>query len=116
MRELGSTRHTNDVDYLINDNDAPLFSHEGDTDYINAAAHSFYREVSTLCEGGEATPQAMAEMKAFAWVQHLLNGYWAKADDAEFDLKFLKEKFGVTPKLVKQHVMPAQYQELMKIY
>ncbi|MCF6319496.1 MAG: hypothetical protein L3J83_09510 [Proteobacteria bacterium] len=107
--ELGSSRRTQDLDYLIYDKSSPeLFMHFHDIDYINAARSDFYKEIFDLEKGNKiASPQSLLETKANALIQHLQNGYWQKADDAEYDIKYLVRKF----KLIGLHILPRYYDQ-----
>jgi hypothetical protein len=96
--ELGSSRRTQDLDYLIYDKSSTeLFMHFHDIDYINAAQSDFYKEIFDLEKDNTiASPQSLLETKSNALIQHLQNGYWQKADDAEYDIKYLVRKFNLT--------------------
>lgn len=93
LRNLGSSRHTEDVDYLVNDiaTDAMfVFDLDAKTDYINANGHKFFMEIFNIeKENKVATPQSLLELKAFSFAQHCLNFNFAKADCCEFDIKYL---------------------------
>ena len=119
---LGSTRITNDTDYLVNDlSTAAAFLHDvtADVDYINANGHKFFAAVWKAEAGsrsGVATPQSLLELKAFSFVQHCLNRKFQKADDAEFDMKFLVRTFGLTSvKLVSKFITAGQLSEVNKV-
>ena len=119
---LGSTRITTDTDYLVNDLSSPAgFLHDeaADVDYINANGHKFFAAVWQAEAGnlsGVATPQSLLELKAFSFVQHCLNRKFQKADDAEFDMKFLVRTFGLSRvKLVAKFVTPGQLSEINKV-
>lgn len=115
---LGSSRSTLDVDYLVNDESNPeMFIKTEAGDLINAAGHKFFAEVYEQEKGNQiASPGALLELKAFSFVQHCLNGHWQKADDAEYDMKFLVRKFNLSaPKLVKKYVSVGEYSEIIKI-
>ena len=120
--KLGSNRKTEDVDYLINDESTDdMFIHdkENNIDYINANGHDFYFDIwemeSKNC-GEIASPQALLELKAFAFVQHCLNGFWQKADETEFDMKFLVRKYNLKEvKIVKNYVDEGQFSEIKKV-
>lgn len=95
---LGSSRNTLDIDYLV---DAPEskepFFHEGGVDYCNASGLNLFRDIYDLEIGKQmASPQALLDLKAYAWVQHCINGNFRKADEAEFDIKFLVREFDLT--------------------
>lgn len=119
---LGSTRITNDTDYLVNDLSSPAdFLHDeaSDVDYLNANGHQFFAavwqaEADNL--SGVATPQSLLELKAFSFVQHCLNRKFQKADDAEFDMRFLVRTFGLSGvQLVGKFVTPGQLSEIKKV-
>ena len=57
-----------------------------------------------------------AELKAYAFVQHCQNGFWKKADEAEFDMKFLAREFNLTTvKVVNKFVSASELKEIMKV-
>lgn len=91
LRELGSDRHTDDVDYMIYDAaDDRLFIHKPGSDLVNAAQHPFYAEIWAMdADSDQVSIRAMQEMTAFSFVQHCENGQWDKADAKEYDIKFL---------------------------
>lgn len=120
--ELGSSRHTEDTDYLVNDptRDSPFFKDvAANIDYCNAAGHKFFAEVWKLEManiGPIASPQTLLELKAFAFVQHCLNRNWRKADDCEYDIKFLVSQHSVRCcKIVQKHVTPGQFSEIQRV-
>jgi hypothetical protein len=122
LAQLGSSRHTDDVDYLICDPSSrePFFHDEANNiDYVNANGNPFFAAVWKAEAGnntGRATPQSLFELKAFAYVQHCLNRRFQKADDAEYDLKFLVRNFGLRQvKLVPKHVTAGQLSEIQKV-
>lgn len=120
--KLGSNRTTLDTDYLVCDeSNAVAFSHdkEANIDYCNAAGNEFFSEIWKMEEkniGEIATPAALLELKAYSFVQHCLNGFWKKADDAEFDIKFLVREFKLSaPKIVKKYVSAGEFSEIVKV-
>lgn len=117
LRNLGSDRHTEDIDFLVNDSTTTeIFIAEKGVDYINAANNSFFKEIYNLEKGNkQATPQALLELKAYAFVQHCQNFNFAKADACEYDIKFLVRNFDVSLKIVKKHVSPGELSEIIKI-
>ena len=122
LAQLGSSRHTDDVDYLIHDpSSKEPFAHDeaNNIDYVNANGHPFFAAVWKAEAGnntGRATPQSLFELKAFAYVQHCLNRRFQKADDAEFDLRFLVRNFGLRQvKLVPKHITAGQLSEIQKV-
>jgi hypothetical protein len=94
LRELGSDRHTDDLDYLIYDAaDERLFIREPGRDIVNAAQHPFYAAVWELdADSNSVSLRALLEMSVFTFVQHCENGQWDKADAKEYDIKFLCRK------------------------
>ena len=122
LAQLGSSRHTEDVDYLINDPaSCEPFLHDAaaNVDYINANGHKFFAAVWKAEAGntsGRATPQSLLELKAFAFVQHCLNRRFQKADDAEYDIKFLVRNFGLRElKIAPRYLTAGELQEVNKV-
>ena len=97
---LGSSRSTNDTDYLVNDEsttDLFIFDKANNIDYINANGHAFFKAIFNKENGNKvASPASLLELKAFAFAQHCRNFKWQKADDAEYDIKFLVRNFKVS--------------------
>jgi hypothetical protein len=118
--ELGSSRSTEDTDYLVNDTtSASAFLHdaENNADYLNANGNKFFAEIFKIEEGNEiATPQSLFELKAYAFVQHCQNFKFAKADDCEYDMKFLVRQYGIqASKIAKKYMTSGEYSEVVKI-
>lgn len=120
--KLGSNRQTQDTDYLINDTSSKLpFIHnkEKNIDYCNANGNKFFAEVWKMEEnnnGEIASPQALLELKAYSFVQHCLNGFFSKADAAEYDMKFLVRTFNLTGvKIVSKYVSAGELSEIEKV-
>lgn len=119
--KLGSSRTTKDTDYLINDaNSTSAFIHDAanNIDYCNANGNKFFAEIWELEKnnvGEIATPQSLLELKAYSFVQHCLNGFWQKADEAEFDIKFLCRQFNLNGvKIVSKYITPRELSEVLK--
>lgn len=117
---LGSSRSTNDTDYLVNDvNSKSMFIHdeENNIDYCNANGSKFFTEIFKNENGNSvASAQSLLELKAYSMVQHCLNANWKKADEAEFDIKFLVREFGVKSlSIVKKYVSAGELSEIEKI-
>ena len=117
LRKLGSDRHTNDVDYLINDlSSSEAFICSEKEDLLNANGNKFFAEIFAIENGNEqATPQSLFELKSYAFVQHCQNFNFAKADACEYDLKFLVRNFGCTPNVVKKYITSGELSEIVKI-
>ena len=116
LRNLGSDRHTNDVDYLVNDLSTTAAFITGSEDLLNANGNKFFAEIFAIENGNEqATPQSLLELKAYAFVQHCQNFNFAKADSCEYDIKFLVRNFDVTPKIVKKYITSGELSEVIKI-
>jgi hypothetical protein len=120
--KLGSSRQTEDLVYLINDestDDNFIHDQEKNIDYINANGHVFFREIWEMEKnniGEIASPRALLELKAFAFVQHCLNGFWQKADDEEFDIRFLARKYNIKEtKIVQKYIDKGQQTEIEKV-
>ena len=114
---LGSSRSTEDTDYLVYDKSAPLFSEAESGDQINAAKHPFFKSIWDAEKGNDqASPAALLELKAFAFVQHCQNFNWQKADDCEYDIKFLVRRFGVKSlDRVAKHLASGELAEVQKV-
>lgn len=121
---LGSSRSTLDTDYLICDaaQDA-AFLHDApaNVDYLNAASAQpggkFFAEIWKAEAGRQiATAQSLLELKAYAFVQHCLNRNFRKADEAEFDIKFLCREFNLSAvSVVKKYVSAGELSEINKV-
>ena len=85
LRNLGHDRHTDDIDYLVYEEGKPMFTTSEKTDYINAASNDFFKAVWKMEADSteQASPQALSELKAYAFVQHCQNFNFAKADACE---------------------------------
>jgi len=118
LRNLGSDRHTEDVDFLVNDkNTTDAFINTVGVDYINANGNKFFNEIYNIEKGNEqATPQSLFELKVYAFVQHCQNFNFAKADSCEYDLKFLVRNFNITEsKIARKYITSGEYSEVVKI-
>jgi hypothetical protein len=118
LRNLGSDRYTNDVDYLVNDKSTTLpFITSEKVDYINANGNKFFAAVYKIEEGNEiATPQSLLELKAYSFVQHCQNFNWAKVDACEYDIKFLVRTFKLNKiKIANKFMSDGELSEVMKV-
>ena len=118
LRNLGSDRYTNDVDYLINDETSKAAFITGEKeDLLNANGNKFFAEIFAIENGNEqATPQSLFELKCYAFVQQCQNFNFAKADTCEYDLKFLVRYFGIeSSKIAKKYITSGEYSEITKI-
>lgn len=117
LRNLGSDRHTEDVDYLINDAATKeAFICSESVDFLNANGNKFFAEIYKIEQGNEqATPNSLFELKAYAFVQHCQNFNFAKADSCEYDMKFLVRNFEINPKIVKKYISAGEFSEIEKI-
>ncbi len=118
LRNLGSDRYTNDVDYLINDlSSTKAFITSEDVDFLNANGNKFFNEIYNAEKGNEqATPQSLFELKAYAFVQHCQNFNWRKVASTEYDIQFLVREFGITEsKIAKKYMSTGEYSEIVKI-
>jgi hypothetical protein len=117
LKNLGSSRHTEDVDYLVFDeNNSSIFIKEEGTDLLNAAAFNFFNEIYKLEEkNAQASAQSLLELKSYAFVQHCQLGNWKKVADCEFDMAFLVRECGAEmPKIVKKYISAAEWTEVEK--
>ena len=120
--KLGSSRSTLDTDYLTfiegNEN-AFVFDKEKNTDYVNANGNKFFAEIWAMEANNIseiASPQALLELKAYSFVQHCLNGFWQKADDAEYDIKFLVRTFNLSGlKVANKYLAKGEMEEINKV-
>ena len=118
LRNLGSDRYTNDVDYLINDlSSTKAFITSEDVDFLNANGNKFFNEIYNAEKGNEqATPQSLFELKTYAFVQHCQNFNWRKVASTEYDIQFLVREFGITEsKIAKKYMSTGEYSEIVKI-
>ena len=118
LRNLGSDRYTNDVDYLVNDTtNTNAFITSEDVDLLNANGNKFFNEIYNAEKGNEqATPQSLFELKAYAFVQHCQNFNWKKVASTEYDIQFLVREFGITEsKIAKKYMSAGEYSEIVKI-
>lgn len=116
--ELGSSRSTADTDFLIFDETSKepfIKDEENNIDYINGNGHSFFKEVfMSFEEIGEG--QALLELKAFSFVQHCLNRNFQKADNDEFDVKFLVRLFDLNDiKIANKYMTSGELSEVVKV-
>jgi hypothetical protein len=118
LRELGSDRYTNDVDYLVNDTTSTkAFITSENIDLLNANGNKFFAEIFKLEEGNIiATPQSLLELKAYAFVQHCQNFNFAKADTCEYDIKFLVRNFNLKSiKIASKYMSSGEFEEVNKV-
>ena len=118
LRNLGSDRHTEDLDYLVNDiTTTETFITSKEVDFLNANGNKFFAEIFKIETGNEiASAQSLFELKAYAFVQHCQNFNFRKADSCEYDIKFLVRKFGIKSSLVaKKYITSGEYSEVVKI-
>lgn len=117
LRNLGSDRYTNDVDFLINDvSNCNAFITSETEDLLNANGNKFFAEIFKIeKENVQASPQSLFELKAYALVQHCQNMNWSKADACEYDMKFLVRNFNCSAKIVKKYVTSGELFEIKKI-
>lgn len=106
LKNLGSSRNTNDYDFLVHQPKENTFYTENDIDYLNAAKSDFFQEIWEMEQGNEqATPQSLFELKIYAFVQHCGNFRFQKADDCEYDIKFLVRHFETTEmKIIHKYI------------
>lgn len=118
LRNLGSDRYTEDVDYLVFDeNSKEGFITSDKVDYLNANGNKFFNEIYNIEKGNEqASPQSLFELKAYAFVQHCQNFNFAKVASTEYDMKFLVINFNITDvKICKKYISNNEYLEIIKI-
>jgi hypothetical protein len=119
LHKLGSSRGSKEIEYLVHDqSNNAFFIHDG-KNYYNANGSQFFAEVWKMEEnniGEIASPQALLELVAYTFVQHCSNHFFQKADEAEFDIKFLVRSFNLEDlKIVTKYITAAQHKEIKKI-
>jgi len=116
---LGSSRNTQDTDYLVClDTDKMFVSDKtNNVDYLNANGSDFFMEIWEAEKGKQmASPQSLLELKAYAFVMHCQNMNWQKADDCEYDIKFLVRKFNLTEtRIVNKYLATSELKEVAKV-
>lgn len=118
LRELGSDRYTNDIDYLINDTTSTkAFITSKEVDYLNANGNKFFAEIFEIEKDFKvASPQSLLELKAYAFVQHCQNYNWKKVDACEYDIKFLVRTYNLTSiKIAKKYISEGELSEVTKL-
>jgi len=118
LKNLGSTRHTYDLDYLVWDSTKTLFSHVSGIDYINAAKSDFFGKIwAKEIENENISLNSLLELKCYSFVQHCQNFNFDKADNDEFDIKFLVRKLGfdLDFKIVKKFISVGELSEISNI-
>jgi len=115
LKALGSTRHTDDIDFLVYLPGEELFIKKPGVDLINAAAgNSFFKEIWEK-ENEEISLNSLFELKCYSFVQHCQNMNFGKADNDEFDIKFIARlaEFKLNCNIVKKYVTTGQLQEII---
>jgi hypothetical protein len=99
LRALGSSRFTNDTDYLVfdeNNFDAFIFDKENNIDYMNGNGSNFAEAIYNKEKGAAISgAQSLFELKAFSLLSHLRNFNAEKINSTIFDMNFLNQKFNV---------------------
>ena len=119
LRELGSDRHTLDVDYLIyDDTNTELFITAPESDLINAARNNMLAELwEAEKDNDEISLNGLAVLCGWAFINHCQNGNFRKADAKEYDLKFLArispEPLDLT--ILKKYAHAGEFSEVEKI-
>lgn len=119
--ELGSKRSTDDTDFLVSDSESTedfIIDSENNIDYCNANGNKFFNEIYQIEKGNRiASSQSLLELKSYAFVQHCLLGHWQKADDSEYDIKFLIRKYNLKGiKIASKHLKTGELEEVNKIF
>ena len=117
---LGSDRSTDDTDYLINDKSSknPFYNDtKANVDYCNANGLDFFKAIWKIEQNSQiASPQSLLELKAYSFIQHCQNFNFAKADQAEYDIKFLVRKFRLKGvEVLKKFARAGELAEVTKI-
>jgi len=122
LQKLGSSIMSNEIEYLVNDqsNNLPFtYDKENKKKYCNANGNHFFADIWQMEEnniGEIASPQALLEIEAYTFVQHCINHFFKKADEAEFQIKFLVRSFNLDGvKMAGKYVSSLQLQEINEI-
>lgn len=117
MNIHGSTRLTEDTDYLVFDETTfkPFLRNEKmNIDYVNANGHNFFNEIYEIEKENQiASPQSVLELKAYSYVQHLLNGNFEKAAQTDYDIKFLILRYKLEKvDIAKKYLSKSELEEI----
>ena len=111
LQKLGSSLLPKDLHYLAyvaSTDEAYVTDSQRDIIYLNANGHPFFQQVWEMEQkniGETASPQALLELTAFDYIQHLRNGFWLDAYGDEFNIKFLVRIFHLEGgKVINNHV------------
>ena len=118
----GSSRLTDDTDYFVFDKKSyKMFIHdrENNIDYINANGCNFFAELwkkAIVLKSDIAAPEILLELKAYAYIEHMRNGAFMKANNDAFDVRFLSMKFKLNaPFIYKKYATEAEYAEIKRL-
>jgi len=122
LQQLGSDRHTDDIDFMIYDkNNKELFIQKKDMDIINTANNNFYSEIwfNEIIEN-EITINGLLLTCCYAFIQHCQNFNFKKADAKEYDIRFLvrlmnEKKENINLTILKNNVHSGEFEEIQKI-
>lgn len=122
LQQLGSDRHTDDIDFLIyNKNNKELFIQKKDMDIINAANNKFYSAIwFNEIKENEITLNGLLLTCCYTLIQHCQNFNFRKADAKEYDIRFLvrlmnEKKENINLIILKNNVHSGEFEEIQKI-
>lgn len=121
LRELGSSRYTNDTDYLIFDEDNYnqfIFDTENNIDYMNGNGSNFAEAIYNKEKNNKtATPQSLFELKAFSLLSHLRNFNKDKINSTIFDMNFLTNNFeiNINCPVLSKYISLAELNEIKSV-
>lgn len=122
LMKLGSSRHPVDTVYLIDDKFSDLgflYDKVADVNYCNANGNEFFNAVwkaESRNIGPLASPQALLELEAYYFHSYSMDGNWAKADDTEYNIKFLMRQYNLSElKIVNEYIAEGSLSEVNRI-
>lgn len=121
LRKLGSSRYTNDTDYLIFDEnsfDQFIFDNENNIDYMNGNGSNFAEAIYNKEKNNKiASPQSLFELKAFSLLSHLRNFNKDKINSTIFDMNFLNNNFDINTNcpILSKYITSAELNEIKSV-
>lgn len=120
LRELGSERYTNDVDYLVYDENSYeqfMFDQANNIDYMNGNGSNFAEAIYNIEKGNAiASAQSLFELKAFSLISHIRNFNANKINSTVYDLNFLNINFEIDMNMptLSKYITLAEKEEIIK--
>ena len=116
----GSNRLTNDTNYLIFDpsSSEPFIKDEKmSITYLNGNGLKFFEEIfHREKENDIASAQSLMELKAYSYIQHMVNGNYLRAIGDKHDIAFLSLEFDLkSVEVANEYLKENQLDEIEKI-